>query len=382
MARVVLEGICKTYSSGREVVQAVRDLHLEIQDGELMALLGPSGCGKTSTLRMIAGLEEITAGRIWIGDRVVNDLGPDQRNVAMAFETYALYPHMTVRDNLMFCLEARGLSPAERRARAEAIAAVLEISDLLDRYPHQLSGGQQQRVSLARALIRQPTVFLLDEPFSHLDAHLRFRARTEIKRIHQQLGTTMILVTHDQIEALAVADRIAVMNFGVLQQVGTRHDLYDGPANQFVAGFVGDPPINFLTCQIVQREGDPVLVPVDQLNLPDGAATEEPWELQPPPAARGILAGYPERAVVVGIRPQHLRTAGSPGTRSLRGRVAVYEFLGEYGLVTIESRGSRVVGMVDAESAYEVGQPLDLYYDPGRLLLFDKRTGRNLLRAQ
>ncbi|MGD8298216.1 MAG: ABC transporter ATP-binding protein, partial [Desulfobacterales bacterium] len=248
MAEVVLSNVKKIYTTKkkrkRTEVVAVKNLNLTIQDGEFLALLGPSGCGKTTTLRMIVGLETITEGQILIGGKVVNNWTPAQRNVAMAFETYALYSHLSVRDNLGLCLKAKGVAADDIQGQVEQIAEVLRITDILEARSSSLSGGQQQRVSLGRALIRNPSVSLLDEPLSHLDASLRLETRIEIKRIHQRLKGTFIFVTHDQMEALALSDRVAVMNFAELQQVGTRSDLYDRPANVFVADFVGEPPIN------------------------------------------------------------------------------------------------------------------------------------------
>jgi multiple sugar transport system ATP-binding protein len=245
MAELRLEHVDKTYKGG---VQAVKDLNLTVQDGEFLALLGPSGCGKTSTLRMIVGLEEITSGQLFIGDRLMNKLEPNDRNVALAFETYALYPPLSVRENIAFCLRARSLPRDEIGRRVEDVAEMLDITDILDRKPAELGGGQKQRVSLARALVRDPDVFLMDEPLSHLDAAQRAHMRVELKRLHAETGRTTILVTHDQLEAVAMAERIAVMNLGILQQVGTFNDVYNHPVNEFVAGFIGEPPMNFLPC--------------------------------------------------------------------------------------------------------------------------------------
>ena len=250
MAELRLEHIYKTYKGG---VEAVKDLNLTVENGEFLALLGPSGCGKTSTLRMIVGLEEITRGEMYIGSRLVNKLEPNQRNVALAFETYALYPPLPVRENIAFCLRAKNVPPAEINKRVQHVAEMLDITDILDRKPAELGGGEKQRVSLARALVRDPDVFLMDEPLSHLDAAQRAHMRVEFKRLHAQTGRTTILVTHDQLEAVAMAERIAVMNFGVLQQVGTFEEIYNHPANEFVAGFIGEPPMNFLPAEPRER---------------------------------------------------------------------------------------------------------------------------------
>ena len=245
MAEVRLENVNKIYKGN---VHAVNDLNLTIESGEFLALLGPSGCGKTSTLRMVVGLEEISSGAIYIGGQRVNELEPKDRNVALAFETYALYPPLTIRDNIAFCLRARNIPKPEIRQRVDEVARILDITGILDRKPAELGGGQKQRVSLARALVREPDVFLLDEPLSHLDAAQRANMRSELKRLHARIGGTMILVTHDQLEALAMAERIAVMNFGLLQQVGSFDEIYNHPVNEFVAGFIGEPPMNFLPC--------------------------------------------------------------------------------------------------------------------------------------
>ena len=258
MAEVVLRNVKKIYQSKqkkrKEEVLAVKDLNLTIQDGEFLALLGPSGCGKTTTLRMIVGLERITEGEILIDGKVVNDWDPAQRNVAMAFETYALYTHLTVRENLGLCLKAKKVPSSEIAKQVNHVADILKITDILNARPSHLSGGQQQRVSLGRALIRRPSVTMLDEPLSHLDAALRLETRIEIKRIHQRVKGTFIYVTHDQLEALALADRVAVMNFAELQQVGTREELFERPTNVFVADFVGEPPINLYYQSTIEEE--------------------------------------------------------------------------------------------------------------------------------
>ncbi|MEM8742774.1 MAG: ABC transporter ATP-binding protein, partial [Pseudomonadota bacterium] len=251
MAQVALERVNKIYGAGgKAAVHAVQDLDLVVEDGEFVALLGPSGCGKTSTLRMIVGLESLTSGSIHFGGQDVSALEPQDRNVAMAFETYALYPSFTVADNLAFPLEVRGVDAATRQRKVREIAEILEITNILDALPPQLSGGQQQRVSLGRALIREPSVFILDEVMSHLDAHLKFRMLFDLKRLHRELGRTMIYVTHDQVEALALADRVAVMSNARLQQIGDRNTLYNAPANVFVADFIGEPPTNFLPATV------------------------------------------------------------------------------------------------------------------------------------
>ena len=252
MASLSLKHICKKYPGG---VLAVSDFNLEIKDKEFVIMVGPSGCGKSTTLRMIAGLEEITSGELYIGDRLVNDVAPKDRDIAMVFQNYALYPHMTVFDNMAFGLKLRKTPKEEIKRRVEEAARILDIEHLLDRKPKALSGGQRQRVALGRAIVREPKVFLLDEPLSNLDAKLRAQMRTELSKLHQKLGTTFIYVTHDQTEAMTMADRIVVMKDGVIQQVDTPQHLYDLPCNMFVAGFIGSPQMNFIE-SVVVKKGD------------------------------------------------------------------------------------------------------------------------------
>src|ERR1700731_4777211 len=255
MGGVKIENVEKSFGS----VKVIRNVDIEAEDGEFVVLVGPSGCGKSTLLRMIAGLEEITSGRIRIGDRVVNNLNPKDRDIAMVFQNYALYPHMTVRENMEFSLVLRKIKKTERHARIGRAASILGIGQLLDRRPGQLSGGQRQRVAMGRAIVRDPQVFLFDEPLSNLDAKLRVQMRTEIKELHQRLKTTSIYVTHDQIEAMTMADKIVVMRDGRVEQIGTPLDLYDNPANLFVAGFIGSPAMNFITGKL-RRGGDAVWV--------------------------------------------------------------------------------------------------------------------------
>ncbi|MBC7217880.1 MAG: ABC transporter ATP-binding protein, partial [Candidatus Caldatribacterium sp.] len=289
MARIRLEHVWKVYGK----VEAVRDLSLDIRDGEFVVLLGPSGCGKTSTLRMIAGLEEVSAGEIFFDDKQVTKLPPAERNVAMAFENYALYPSLTVWDNVAFPLVARRVSKAEIKKRVQKVLEVLEIENLARVKPSQLSDGQKQRVGLARALVREPVVFLLDEPLSHLDARQRVKMRVFLKRFHQETGITMIMVTHDQAEALAVADRIAVMNEGRLEQIGSPVELYDRPRTLFVAGFIGEPPMNLLPCRVSAKDGRVFLIGQNfSVLLPDSIHLSNGW-------------GSSE-AVILGVRPEDL----------------------------------------------------------------------------
>jgi multiple sugar transport system ATP-binding protein len=327
MAAIELVHLSKVYGND---VTAVRDLNLEVAEGEFMVLVGPSGCGKTTALRMIAGLEEITAGEIRIGDKVVNELAPRDRDIAMVFQNYALYPHKSVYDNLAFGLRMRKVPKAEQRRRVEEIARVLGLGDMLQRRPAQLSGGQRQRVAMGRAIVREPKAFLMDEPLSNLDAKLRVQMRAEIARIQQALKVTTVYVTHDQVEAMTMGDRVAVMRDGELQQVDTPQQLYDAPTNLFVASFVGSPPMNLFEAgaehengRLVLRIGDTVL------ELPADAAAERP-----------SLAAYSGGRVAIGIRPEDVREAAGWDGAQLSGRILLVESLGSEQLVHIEIAAS------------------------------------------
>ncbi len=374
MAEVVIRNVKKVYQSrdkkrrGEQVV-AVKDLNLTVQDGEFMALLGPSGCGKTTTLRMIVGLEGITEGEIFIDGKVVNDWSPAQRNVAMAFETYALYTHLTVGQNLGLCLKAKGVSSGQIEERVKHVAEILKITDILNIRPSHLSGGQQQRVSLGRALIRNPSVTMLDEPLSHLDASLRLETRIEIKRLHQRVKGTFIYVTHDQLEALALADRIAVMNFAELQQVGDRKELYDTPANVFVADFVGEPPINlYYKSRLESRNGDLYAIT---------SGGEYAFKVIGD-KKEAIQSRYSHKAVTVGIRPQHISLSPKENAEALTGRGALFEFLGEIGYLTVNNNGLDLSLLTEADIELQKERELPIYYDPNRLLFFDSDSGKNL----
>jgi multiple sugar transport system ATP-binding protein len=295
MATVTFDHLYKRY--GDDVI-AVNDLNLEIQDGEFLVLVGPSGCGKTTALRCVAGLEEISEGRLLIGDRVVNDVAPKDRDIAMVFQSYALYPHMTVFDNLAFGLKLRKTKKEEIKRRVDEAARILGLEKLLDRKPKALSGGQRQRVALGRAIVREPSVFLMDEPLSNLDAKLRVQTRAEIARLHQRLGTTTIYVTHDQVEAMTMGDRICVMRDGLLQQVGSPQDLYDHPANVFVAGFIGSPSMNFATTR--SGDGDELYLGNARLDLKGDHAR--------------VAGERPKGSnLLIGFRPEHLELANGQG---------------------------------------------------------------------
>ena len=356
MAGVQLDHITKRFSPAG--LAAVNDLSLEVRDGELMVLLGPSGCGKTTALRIVAGLERPDAGDVRIGGRRVNDLEPKERDVALVFQSYALYPHMTARDNMLYPLKVRRMSPAERQRRVEQAAELLGIRHLLDRKPRQLSGGEQQRVALGRAIVREPRVFLMDEPLSNLDAQLRVRTRAELKGLQQQLGTTTIFVTHDQAEAMTMADRIAVMNQGSLQQVGTPDDVYERPANLFVAQFMGSPPMN--TLPVSRQDGQLVA---------DGG-----WRFRLPDLDRRSL---PDGPLTLGVRPEDVSLSLEPITDGQPARVFVSEPLGNEVIVNVHVGQTLLKVRTEPSVRPGRGETVYLQANPRRLHLFDA-TGQRL----
>ncbi|MEZ0239683.1 MAG: ABC transporter ATP-binding protein [Chloroflexota bacterium] len=357
MATVTFDHVNKVYGD----FHAVHDLNLEIGDGEFMVLVGPSGCGKTTSLRMIAGLEEITDGELRIGDRVVNDVPPKDRDIAMVFQSYALYPHMTVRDNLAFGLKLRKVPKPEIERRVKEAAETIQLQNLLDRKPKELSGGQRQRVALGRAIVREPAVFLMDEPLSNLDAKLRVQTRAEIARLHQRLKTTVVYVTHDQVEAMTMGSRIAVMSEGLLQQVGTPQTLYDTPINRFVAGFIGSPSMNFVDVTV---DGDRLVGPSD-------------WSIPIPPQHRGSSSSG--RKLVVGFRPEHLEV-GQAGSDSggFQARADVVEYLGNEELLHVSAAGQDIVAIVGSEHRVRPGDIVDLVIPLSKVHLFDSETQGSL----
>jgi ABC-type sugar transport system ATPase subunit len=359
---LTLDRLHKTYvSRGREPFQAVNGIDLQIRPGELIALLGPSGCGKTTTLRMIAGLEAVTSGGIWIGDRAVQDLPAGKRNVGVGFESYALYPPLDVRENLAYGLKARRDKNA--RQKVDVLAERLGMTELLGLRPASLSSGQKQRVALARALIKNPPVVLLDEPLSHLDAAQRQRVRRELKLLQREFGYTTIVVTHDQLEALSLADRMAVMNAGVIQQFGTPDEVYDDPANQFVADFVGEPKMNLVEGVVERREQDTVVrVGRDGL-LPTAASTPRHGQ-----------------SVVVGLRPQDCLTEVAPAAPSVPGEVVVFEHLLESGLATLSVPGldGSLVVQTPAEESWRRQERVRLSAPRQRVYLFDPESGERI----
>jgi multiple sugar transport system ATP-binding protein len=358
MARIAFEHMDKSYSGDG---LAVNDLNLEINDGEFLVLVGPSGCGKTAALRCLAGLEDITDGQIIIGDRVVNDLPPKDRDIAMVFQSYALYPHMTLFENMAFSIRMRKRPKAEIEAKVREAAQILGLENLLDRKPGALSGGQRQRVALGRAIVRDPAAFLMDEPLSNLDAKLRVQTRAEIARLHQRLGTTIVYVTHDQVEAMTMGDRIAVMREGVLQQVGTPKMLYEAPANRFVAGFIGSPAMNFLTGRVTV-EGDKVGLALDGLEIPLSGR-----------ASALARASGADSELVLGMRPEHFdaAAAATAGTLSVPATVEVVEFLGNDELIHANVAGNDVVALVPASRGVAVGDKVTLVIADSVVHAFD-----------
>ncbi|MFT3718631.1 ABC transporter ATP-binding protein [Pseudorhodoferax sp.] len=351
MASVTLSGITKSFGD----TQVIKGVDIAIGDGEFAVFVGPSGCGKSTLLRMIAGLDAPTAGEIRIGETVVNDLPPKQREVSMVFQTYALYPHMTVRQNMGFGLMIAGTAADAIAARVAGAARMLGLDALLDRLPRQLSGGQRQRVAMGRAMVRDPKVFLFDEPLSNLDAKLRVQMRTEIRALHQRLGTTSIYVTHDQVEAMTMADRIVVLRDGRVEQVGTPVALYDQPGNAFVATFIGSPAMNLLPARL--QDGQAVLAGGSRLALPAPAAAHD------------------GREVLLGLRPEHLRVQAGGG---LRAEVKVVEFSGADTLLACEAAGHAVQVLVHDRTAVAPGDAVELAIDPARMHLFDAGTQQRL----
>jgi multiple sugar transport system ATP-binding protein len=395
MAEVTFENVSKIYPDG---TRAVSSIDLAIQDGEFMVLVGPSGCGKTTALRMVAGLEEISEGELKIGERVVNNVAPRNRDIAMVFQSYALYPHLTVYDNIAFGLKLRKTSKDEIDRRVRDAARVLDLEPFLDRKPRALSGGQRQRVAMGRAIVRQPQAFLMDEPLSNLDAKLRVQMRAEISQLQSRLGTTTIYVTHDQVEAMTMGDRVAVMRKGELQQVATPQELYDHPVNLFVGGFIGSPAMNLLEGTLERANGGmAVAIGGQRLELTERALSERP-----------DLKSFDGKTVIVGIRPEHLEDASlapdSPAENRLKGQVALTEALGAELIVYVttdatpaytedvkelahdaggppapeqlgDGGGATLVGRFGARSGARAGQPAEVAVDVDGLHFFDPESG-------
>ncbi|MGO4220496.1 ABC transporter ATP-binding protein [Lysobacter sp. TAF61] len=363
MAKVTLDRLRKVYPNG---FVGVDDASFEIADGELLVLVGPSGCGKSTLLRMIAGLEQISSGELRIGERLVNDVAPKDRDIAMVFQSYALYPHMSVAENLGFGLMLRGAGKDEIGRRVREAAAMLELESLLDRKPAALSGGQRQRVALGRALVRQPQVFLLDEPLSNLDAKLRASTRVEIARLHRQLGTTMVYVTHDQIEAMTLGQRIVVLDKGRIQQIDTPMGLYNRPANLFVATFLGSPKMNLLQGEVVESDG---------LKLRLGDGVELP--LQPEVELAGRVRAYLGKRLTVGLRPEDMHL-GEPGPGHLTATVEAVEPVGNEAFLDLDCAGSDLILRVPPRDLPRHGDTVHLGYVAGQMHYFDPDTGVSL----
>jgi multiple sugar transport system ATP-binding protein len=396
MAEIAYDSVAKVYPDG---TRAVHDLNLEVDDGELMVLVGPSGCGKTTALRMLAGLEEISEGDIRIGERIVNDLTPRDRDIAMVFQSYALYPHMSVYDNLAFGLKLHKVPKQEIHERVQRAARILQIEDFLKRKPRALSGGQRQRVAMGRAIVREPQAYLMDEPLSNLDAKLRVQMRAEIHQLQRRLGVTTIYVTHDQVEAMTMGDRVAVMNAGHLQQVDTPQVLYDQPVNEFVAGFIGSPSINLVSAQVARQNGSFEVVFGDHRLAVDEQAARN----------RSALGDYAGRDVILGIRPEDFEDASlepdTPADRRVKVVSELTEPLGSEVLVHFEAGAERItssaasadvgddadvsfssdegaeasarlVARVSPKSRIAAGNEVELAVDTTRLYFFDPETGQ------
>jgi multiple sugar transport system ATP-binding protein len=363
MAGIVLKNVRKVFDN--EVV-AVENMNLEIEEKEFLVLVGPSGCGKSTTLRMIAGLDDANEGEIYIGDKFVNNLMPKDRNIAMVFQNYALYPHMRVYDNIGFSLKLSKTSKSEIAQRVKQTAELLGIQDLLDRKPRQLSGGQKQRVALGRAIIRNPGVFLFDEPLSNLDAKLRVQMREEIKKLHQRLQTTVVYVTHDQVEAMTMGTRIVVMKEGVVQQVGKPLELYNNPANLFVAGFIGSPAMNLLEARLIEKNGLLFL-------------RGESFELAIPDAFKSKYIGKKDKDVIFGIRPDHIfdkeLTGELPNSGTLHTTIEIVEPMGASVVLVSLCGSSKIVASVDAKTRAVPQAEFDFLLDMNQIHMFDKDSG-------
>ena len=364
MASLSLKHIQKKYPNGFE---AVKDFNLEIADKEFIIFVGPSGCGKSTTLRMVAGLEEITSGELWIGDKLCNDVEPKDRDIAMVFQNYALYPHMTVYDNMAFGLKLRKMPKDEIDKMVREAAKILDLEALLDRKPKALSGGQRQRVAMGRAIVRNPKVFLMDEPLSNLDAKLRGQMRIEISKLHQRLGSTIIYVTHDQTEAMTLGTRIVVMNAGIVQQVDTPQVLYDKPCNLFVAGFIGSPQMNFVDAKCEVEGKDAYLV-----------AGPSRIKLAPAKAEKLIAGGYDGKTVVLGIRPEDVHDepeflAASPDT-VIEAKIRVYEMLGAEVFLYFDYEDSNMTARVEPTTPARTGDVVKFALDANKIHVFDKET--------
>ena len=365
MASVSLKNVYKIYDNQ---MTAVNDFNLEIEDKEFIIFVGPSGCGKSTTLRMIAGLEEISTGELVIGDKVVTDIEPKDRDIAMVFQNYALYPHMSVYDNMAFALKLRNVPKEEIDLKIKEAAKILDLEPYLHRKPKALSGGQRQRVALGRAIVRKPKVFLMDEPLSNLDAKLRVQMRTEITKLHQTLGTTFIYVTHDQTEAMTMGTRIVVMNKGVIQQVDTPQNIYNYPQNKFVASFIGSPQMNFIHGDVI-KEGSHIFIVVakDKIHLPDQLGQKI------------LTLGYVGKKITLGIRPEDIKETASEQTDSkIEGTIEMVELMGAESYIHVKYEDQIVIIRVNGTTEKKIGDQMTLYLNTERVHLFDVETGRRI----
>ncbi|MBN2324318.1 MAG: ABC transporter ATP-binding protein [Spirochaetes bacterium] len=363
MDKLILENVYKNYGE----VKAVRGVSFSMKDKEFISIVGPSGCGKSSTLRMIAGLEDITSGSILLDSEKINHIRARDRDVALAFESYALYPHLTVAGNLSFPLEVRGFKGEEITEKVNSILSLLDLEAYMNMTPTELSGGEQQRVALGRALIRGASLYLLDEPFSHLDAQQKIDLRTRVLRIQKLNGLSVILVTHDQLEALAMSDRIVVMNEGEIQQFGTPEELYEEPANLFVADFIGEPPMNFIEGILTRTDGGRHRLNCKEIRFPL------------PKRGGEKLSSYVDRKIIMGVRPQHISLAAKDMPGAFEGVVFSYEYQGEMGYLSLDCSGERVLIELKHATHYETGARLWCLFDDTHLYLFDPDTGERLL---
>jgi len=368
MAQVILEDVTKRYE-GSDVL-TIKETTVQIKDKEFMVLVGPSGCGKSTTLRMVAGLEEITSGTIKIGETVVNDLPPKDRDIAMVFQNYALYPHMNVYDNMAFGLRLRKTPKKEIDERVKDAAEILGIDDLLDRKPKQLSGGQRQRVALGRAIVRQPKVFLMDEPLSNLDAKLRVHMRAEISKLHKRLKTTIVYVTHDQVEAMTMGDRILIYNEGIVQQVDTPQEVYDHPRNMFVAGFIGSPSMNFIDAMVKEESGEMYLVGSD-------------FKVKLPKERKEALASYLDKPVVMGIRPEdiYIKSTGKikpTADNTMEPIVDVVEPMGAEVFLYLKIGEKLFIARIEPSARPEFGKPFPVVWDVHKIHVFDKDSHKTV----
>ncbi|MCY6484883.1 sn-glycerol-3-phosphate ABC transporter ATP-binding protein UgpC [Clostridium aestuarii] len=360
MAGLNLKNIEKVYPNG---FYAVKNLCIDIEDKEFVVLVGPSGCGKSTSLRMIAGLEEISSGELYIGDKLVNDIPPKDRDIAMVFQNYALYPHMTVFDNMAFGLKLRKKPKEEIKEKVSQAAKILGIENLLDRKPKQLSGGQRQRVALGRAIVREPKVFLMDEPLSNLDAKLRVQMRTEISKLHKRLQTTFIYVTHDQTEAMTMGTRIVIMKDGVVQQISDPQTIYQHPTNLFVASFIGSPQMNFINCDI-KEENDSIYAEFmdNKIEIPEDKAK--------------LLKENDciNKEVILGIRPEEIYVKDSKAQNGIKARVEVTEMLGSESYLYLDMNGNNIIARVDSSTKVEIGNNIKFAFDANKIHMFNKET--------